>query len=80
MIGNLTKTEALRIQAEQMEGLRPKLSDDCWAALAAWVQEHNNSLPSDASGHEVKRGVDLDRFIANWEPEDYSDDPFCRGC
>lgn len=62
--------ELLKIQKQQLEEWKSKLNDECFNALREWTKEQNMSIDySKPATYEVVRGVTLDNFIMNWQPE-----------
>ncbi len=63
-----TKEHGLAIQEGQLNDWKLKLSAAIYSDLLAYVEEDNAKLSKDATGDDVFRGTDFDRFIGNWKP------------
>lgn len=57
--------EIIGIQTRQLENWKPKLNPEVYRDLCAWATATNETVDNWDS---IRRGTQLDNFIANWKP------------
>ena len=63
-----TLLDGLNIQMQQLLVWKGKLNQECFDSLMGYAARCNETLAPDATGFDVVRGGDLDRYVANWKP------------
>lgn len=61
--------QILKVQKQQLSEWREKLSNECFDDLQTAVYLKNEGMTAEThNAYNIKRGTDLDNFIANWRP------------
>ena len=63
-IPNFSKAEGLIIQISQAIHWNKILQPAAWLMLDKEIQRQNSSLPENADGNNVWRGIEMDNYIA----------------